>query len=410
MSDVTIHSDDRLDRLQRVALMVGAVSLAVGLIGCCFSRAQFFNAYLFAWFFVLGLPLGGLAIVMLHHLTGGNWGRAIRIPCEAAAMTLPAMLVLFLPVALGMKWLFPWADEEFVAHDAVLRHQSIYFNPTWFLVRAALYFAVWCVLGAVLTSQSREYQRDGDERLLRSMRTISAGGLLALVVLVTLATFDWVMSREAHFTSTVIGFMIAVGQTLSAMVFAIAILPLLTSRDPELREFLTPPILNDLGNLILTLVILWAYVSFSQLLVVWMGNIDHETPWYRHRGIGPRATGWTLVAVIVLVFHFFVPFFILLSREAKQQFAILTMLALGLLVMRALDVYWLVAPSGADVPIGRRHVSLLDLPMLAGVGGIWFYVFVVMLRRRGPRLLAREETSPEETTKREGGAAGANAA
>lgn len=325
-------------------------------------------------------------------------------------MTLPAMLVLFLPVALGMKWLFPWADEDLLARDVVLRHQSIYFNPTWFLLRAALYFAAWCVLAAVLTSQSREYQRHGDERLLRSMRNISAGGLLLLVALITLATFDWVMSREAHFTSSVIGFITSVGETLSAMVFAIAILPLLTPRDPELREFVTPAILNDLGNLILTLVILWAYVSFSQLLVVWMGNIDHETPWYLHRGIGPHATAWTFVAVLVLLFHFFVPFFILLSRDAKQQFLILTTLALGLLIMRALDVYWLIAPSGADVPVGRRHVSVLDLPMLLGVGGIWFYVFVLILRRRGPRLVAREETSADEVLAKEGGGAGANAA
>src|SRR5215831_18348172 len=138
MGDAMMPSSDRLERLHRAALTVGAVGLAIGLIGCCFSRAQFFNAYLFAWFFVLGLPLGALAIVMLHHLAGGEWGRAIRIPCEAAAMTLPAMLVLFLPVALGIKWLFPWADEDLLARDSVLRHQSIYFNPTWFLVRAAL--------------------------------------------------------------------------------------------------------------------------------------------------------------------------------------------------------------------------------------------------------------------------------
>ena len=393
------HLPDRLFRLRRSALIAGVAGLLLGVIGLIFTPAQFFNAYLFAWFFWAGIALGGLAITMLHHLTGGDWGLAIRRDCEAAALTLPLLAVLFVPILFGLPYLFPWANPELVKADKILTHQSVYFNPQWFVIRAAIYFALWIILAWLLCAESMQYERTVDHRIVRKMRKVSAGGLVLHMVLVSMAAFDWVMSREMHFYSSIIGFMIAVGQALSALVFVVALMRILDD-ESEMHEFLTEPRLNDLGNLMLTLVILWAYMSFAQLLIIWMGNISHETPWYIHRGLSANhPNAWKWIALILLVLHFFTPFLILLWREAKRKLHVLTALAVGLLVLRSIDVYWLIAPSGADNPPGRSHVSWLDLPLLIGVGGVWFFMFVAMLRRRP--LLARVELSPEEAAEAE---------
>jgi hypothetical protein len=390
MTDTRYHLPAHLDRLQRLALLVGAIGIVLGIIGAFVQPREFFNAWHFAFFFVIGIPLGGLALTMLHHLTGGNWGLAIRRECEAAALTLPLMALLFLPTIFGTGHLFPWADQALVKSDSIIRHQAQYFNTTWFTIRAAIYFIVWIALAVLLGRWTLEYERTDDWRIVKKIRKISAVGLIALVVTISLASFDWVMSREKHFYSTIMGLMIAVGMTASALVLVVALLRAL-DEESEMHTFLGGDVLNDLGNLMLTLVILWAYMSFSQLLIVWMGNISHETPWYLHRGIGNSPSGWKFVALLLLIFHFFVPFFILLSRDAKRDLRILTSLALLLLVMRMLDAYWLIAPSG---PENRRHVSWMDLPLLVGILGLWFAMFVAMLRRRP--LVARVEMDEEE--------------
>jgi hypothetical protein len=410
MSAARYELPARLDRLQRVALIVGVVGLILGGMGALISRPQFFNSYLVAWFFVLGISLGGLAITMLHHLTGGNWGLAIRRECEAAALTLPLMLVLFLPLVFGIQHLFPWGDPAFVKGDKILEFQTAhYFNPQWLIIRAAIYFIVWITLTALLCSETLAYERTNDYRIVRKMRKVSAGGLVLFMITVSMASFDWIMSREPHFYSTIIGFMTSVGMTLSALVLVVALLRILIDQ-PDLHDFITGDVLNDLGNLMLTLVILWAYMTFAQFLIIWMGNINHETPWYIHRGLGQHFNGWKPVGLLLLVFHFFTPFLILLSRDAKRKLEAISILAVLLLIMRALDVYWLIAPSGPETP--RSHVSWMDLPLLLGIFGIWFAVFVSILRRRP--LVASVELTDEEAAEAQrkahehGGPASAN--
>jgi hypothetical protein len=394
----TYHLPDRLYRLRHIALIAGIIGLLLGGMGVLVNPKQFFNSYLYAHFFWLGIALGGLAITMLHHLTGGDWGLAIRRECEAAALTLPLLALLFAPLFFGLHHLFPWADETIVATDKILQHQSVYFNPNGFILRAVICFVAWTVLAWMLCSESMQYERTVDYRIVRKMRRVSAAGLLIHFVTVSIASWDWVMSREMHFYSSILGIMIAVGQALSAMVFVIALLRTL-DEESEMHEFLTENRLNDLGNLILTLVILWAYMSFAQFLIIWMGNISHETPWYVHRGLAAsNPNGWKYVALILLVLHFFVPFLILLWREAKRKLYVLTSIALCLLVLRAVDVMWLIAPSFSDHP-KRTHLSWMDVPLIVGIGGIWFFMFVAMLRRRP--LLAREELDPEEAEEAE---------
>jgi hypothetical protein len=386
------HLPERLDRLQRHALVLGVIGLLIGGVGCFVNRAHFANAWLVAWFFWLGIALGGLAITMLHHLTGGDWGIAIRRECEAVAMTLPLLAVLFVPIAISTPSLFPWGNPGVVAGDRVLMHQSVYFNNVWLLIRAIIYFAVWCLLAWLLWSQSIRYQQTADFAIVHKMRKVSAFGLLVFTATVSLAAFDWIMSREAHFYSTIIGLMVAVGMTLSALVFVVSLLAVLDD-ESELLHFLTPPRLNDIGNLLLTLVILWAYLGFAQFLIIWMGNIKPETPWYIHRGLGAEPNGWRYVGLLLVVGQFFAPFLLLLFRNNKRHLPFLAALAMAMLVLRLIDVLWLVAPSGP--PRGAR-VTWMEIPLTLGIGGIWFYLFVGLLRRRP--LLVRPEDDPEHAT------------
>jgi hypothetical protein len=400
MLAVVTELPEEMNRLQRIALLVGIAGLIAGVIGFFVNRTQFYNAWLFAWFFWLGVALGSMAITMLHHLTGGDWGIAVRRTCEAAALTLPLLLVLFIPVLTGMSALFPWANASMVRGDHVLEFQHQHWtNPTFFTIRALVYFAIWIGLTMLICSLSIKFDQTDDYSFVRRIRKASAIGLIVYMFTMSLASIDWVISREPHFYSTVIGFMITVGQTLSGMVLAVALLPIETKIE-VMDNFLTPPRRNDLGNLILTLVILWAYVSFAQLLVVWMGNIKPETPWYVDRGLGQIPNGWRWVGLAVALLHFFMPFFILLSRDAKRHLRILAGLALALLILRALDVYWLVAPSPGGRPAHMSaghisHVSWMDLPLLLGIGGVWFVLFVGILRRR-PLLPHPEDLLDEE--------------
>jgi hypothetical protein len=197
------------------------------------------------------------------------------------------------------------------------------------------------------------------------------------------------MSREAHFYSTIIGFMVAVGMALSGLCFVTMLLSVLDD-ESDVLHFLTPNRLNDIGNLMLTLVILWAYMSFAQFLIIWMGNIKTETPWYVHRGLGERSNGWKYVGALLLVGHFFLPFMLLLMRRVKRHLPFLAALAGFLLFMRMVDVNFLIAPSSPPGGSGR----LTSIPLVVGIGGIWYFVFVAMLRRRP--LLARPEEDPVE--------------
>jgi hypothetical protein len=383
------HLPARLDRLQWLALIIGVAGLLLGAVGYATGTVQFANSWLFAWFFWLGIALGGLALTMLHHLTGGDWGLAIRRECEAAALTLPLLAIGFIPIALSTVHLFPWGDMARVTGDRVLEHQHVWFNPKWFAIRGAIYFAIWCTLAWLLCSESMQFEKSDDFAVVKKMRKVSAFGIVAFMVTVTLAAIDWIMSREPHFYSSIIGFMVAIGMVLSALTFVTALLAVLDD-ESEMLHFLTPPRLNDIGNLILTLIILWAYMSFAQFLIIWMGNINTETPWYIHRGLGVDSSGWKYIAALLLAFHFFIPFMLLLSRTLKRHLPFLTALATFILILRVIDVNWLIAPSA---PKGAR-VNWVSIPLLLGIGGIWFFVFVGQLRRRP--LLAKPELDPEE--------------
>ena len=359
---------------QRQLLIAGGAGLAVSLVGLIVEPGQFFQSYLMSYMFVLGITLGSLALGMLHQLSGGAWGVVIRRPIGAAARTLPILTVLFLPIAFGMHHLYVWTDAALVAHDEVLQHKQIYLNVPFFLIRAAIYFAVWNALSYFLNAWSLEQDETGDPKIARKMQLLSAGGLVAYGLTITFASFDWLMSLEPHWFSTIYGVLIMGGQGLSALAFLIVVLVWLSRRAP-LDRIVVPAHFHDLGNLMLAFVMLWAYFSFSQYLIIWSGNLPEEIAWYLHR----LQTGWRFVGITLMLFHFAVPFALLLSRTVKREASLIVKVAAAMLVVRLIDLFWLIAPEFHTTGV---HVSWLDVVLPASMFTFWLGCFVWQLRGR----------------------------
>jgi hypothetical protein len=360
--------------LQRRLLIAGAVGAAVSLVGSFLDARQFFQSYLMAYMLCLGVTLGCLALGMVHQLSGGAWGVLIRRPIGAATRVLPIMTVLFLPILVGMRTLYPWTDANRVAADEVLQHKHLYLNVPFFLVRAAVYFGVWNLLTYLLNAWSLEQDHNPDPRLARRMQKLSAVGLLGYGLTITFASFDWLMSLEPHWFSTIYGVLIMGGQGLSAMAFVIVVLVWL-GRRPPLDRIVAPTHFHDLGNLMLAFVMLWAYFSFSQYLIIWAGNLPLEISWYQHR----LQTGWRVIGVTLILFHFAVPFVVLLSRTVKRAPELLIKVAAGVLVLRVVDLFWLIAPEFHETGL---VVHWLDVVLPLSLGAIWMGAFVWQLRGR----------------------------
>ena len=359
---------------QRQFLLAGAAGAVVSLIGYFVNPTQFFQSYLMAYMFVLGLSLGSLALGMVHQLSGGAWGVVIRRQMGAASRVLPVLTALFLPIVFGMSHLYEWTHADIVNADAVLAGKRPYLNTPFFLIRAAIYFAGWNGVSYLLNKWGLEQDQSGDPRYARRMQMLSGGGLLVYGLFITFASFDWLMSLEPHWFSTIYGVLIMGGQGLSALAFLITALVWLARR-PPLRDIVAPSHFHDLANLMLAFVMLWAYFSFSQYLIIWSGNLPEEIAWYLHR----LQTGWRLVAVALVVFHFSVPFLLLLSRAVKRAPGILVKVALGILVARLIDLFWLIAPEFHRQGIS---VSWMDIVLPLTLISIWVGCFLWQLRGR----------------------------
>lgn len=356
----------------------------------------FFFAYLAAYQFWLGVALGSLALLMLQYLTGGAWGLLIRRWLEAATRTLPLMALLFVPLLFGLEVLYPWTHSE---GDAAAISSSpdeghnptddkrAYLNVPFFLVRAGFYFAVWLALANFLNRWSRRPDEAADPHSGLRLRRLSAAGLAVYGLTVTFASIDWVMSLEPHWYSSIYGVLFGTGQVLSALAFAVVGLTLLARR-PPLDAVVTPGHLHDLGTLLFAFVFLWAYMGFSQYLIIWSGNLPEEAPWYLRRSAGM----WQVIAVLLLVFHFTLPFLLLLSKEVKRNPRVMAVLAAGLLVMRIIDLFWLIAPA-AEPDLGPLF-PLAGFAAVLLLGVAWLKLFFWQLHRQ-PLLPPHEPASAE---------------
>jgi hypothetical protein len=354
--------------------MAGGIGAVVCLLGLVLNPAQFFRSYLTTYLLLLAVALGSLALAMVHQVSGGAWGVVIRRVLGAATRTLPLLTILFIPIVAGMRYLYPWTDAAAVAQDAVLQWKQPYLNVPFFLVRAGIYFGAWNAIVFLLNKWSLEQDETGDPLMAKRMQKLAAAGLLAYGLTITFASFDWVMSIEPHWFSTIFGVLLMGGQALAAMAFAIIALAWL-SRRPPLSDLVTPNHFHDLGNLMLAFTMLWAYFGFSQYLIIWSGNLPEEAEWYLHRS----AHGWQFVALALVAFHFAVPFLLLLLRVTKRRGETLAKVAALILAMRYVDLFWLIQP--AFHPEGL-HVHWLDVLLPMSMSALWLGVFVYHLRGR----------------------------
>jgi hypothetical protein len=359
-----------LGRGRRIALAVGAAGATACGAGALVDPQQFFRSYLWAYAYWTGIPLGCLGLLMLQHLTGGAWGLSLRRLLESGSRTLPLLALLFLPILAGLPSLYPWARPEAVAADEVLRHKAAYLNVPFFVLRAAIYFGLWIALAELLGRWSGRQDEDRSPGLSRRLQATSGVGLGLYVLTVTFASVDWLMSLEPHWYSTIYGGLIVTGQVLSAASFATVVLILLAPH-PPLSAIASPGRFHDLGKLLLTFVMVWAYFAFSQFLIIWAGNLPEEIPHYLRRLSG----GWQWLGLALVALQFALPFLLLLSRGRKRDPRRLRRIAVLVLGMGLANTYLLAAPAFSETVA----FHWLDAAAVAGIGGLWVGFFLWQL-------------------------------
>lgn len=364
---------DRLKRMRALALLVGVVALAVSVIGWTRDPRQLFFSYLFAIVFWVGLSLGCFGVTMIHQLTGGRWGYPTRRILEAGFMTLPLMLILFVPLFFGLQHLYPWAQAQIFSAEKTLQDRQVYDTRWLFIIRQVFFFLVWIFLAGRLRGASLAQDRTDDANPTRRARTISGPGVVIYGLLGTFASVDWIMSLEIHWYSSVFGVIVLIGQILTAFAFATVVVVMFRNQAP-FATTITTVHYHHLGNLLLTFVLFWTYVSFGQLLIIYSGDLPRELEWYVHRIAG----SWKAVVAAIAAFHFFVPFFLLLFRGVKKRVAALGTMAAILFLMHIVDTYWLVMPT-----LHPQGISIhwLDFSEFIGVGALWTAVFLWQLLR-----------------------------
>lgn len=375
-------------RAQIPALVVGIIGTVIAVAGYFLTNPQEFSrAWLPAFIFWFYIAAGALGILCLQYVTGGEWGVLIRRPLGAAARTIPLFILFGIPIVLGLKYIYPWADEAKVAANSLLAMKTKYWlnAPAW-LGRTALYFLLWTLWAWRLRKLSLRFYEDRSPYVELSRRKWAAAGLLVFVFTLTFVSIDWVMSLEPLWYSSMFGIAFLVGAGLSAYAFVTLFLGLI-SDTRAMEDILKPNHFRDLGNLMLAFTMLWAYTNFSQFLLIWYGNIKEETPYYLKRMHG----GWGVVALLLVLFHFFLPFTMLLMRGIKDRPKTIMIVTVIILLMRFVDTYWLIGPAFHG---SHFHFSWITLAAFLGIGGLWLFAFISQLK--GQTIIPIHETWVDE--------------
>jgi hypothetical protein len=375
-----------ISRAQFPSLILGIIGLIACVIGWVMNPQEFYRAYLPSFIFWFEIGAGALAILMLQYVTGGEWGLMIRRPLGAAARTMPLLAVFFVPVVIGLPHIYIWANKEIVEHDHLLQMKSPWLNVSWFTIRAAIYFALWILWAWRLRALSLKFYEDRAPETELKRRKWSAAGLVMIVLTLTFASIDWIMSLEPKWYSSMFGISFTIGCGLAAFAYVTFLLTQLV-RTKAMAEILKPSHLRDLGNLMLAFVMLWAYTAFSQFLLIWYANVKEETPYYLKRQHGT----WGAIAALLIIFHFFLPFFMLLMRQIKDRPKTIAIVTAILIAMRYIEIYWLVAPAHHGI---HFYFSWMSIAALVGIGGIWFWFLVQQLK--GQTIIPIHETWVDE--------------
>ncbi len=362
-----------MGRIGRRLLLAGLILLAVAVIGALFDPAQFFFSYLVGWILWFSVALGSLAVLMIYHLAGGMWGYVSRRPLEAATRTLPLVAILILPLLPGMRILYPWAQKGAEVVE-VIAHKSAYLNIPFFLARIVFYFVIWIYLAWLFNRESARQDLALDLRTAERMRNWSGPGLIVYAVTVAFAGWDWIMSLQPQWYSTIFSMLMIAGQLLTAIVFAVLVVALL-SKKTAIGKLAEPAVFKDLGNLMLMSIMLWGYMAFSQFLIIWTGNLKNEIQYYLPR----MKTSWVWLGLALIVLYFALPFFLLLFRWTKKNRQILAGVAALMLIMRLMDLIWTIEPS-----LHPEHLVIhwMDILIPLGLGGVWCAAFAGQLATR----------------------------
>jgi hypothetical protein len=375
-----------IGRAQMPALVVGIIGILGAAVGAFVDTPEFFRAWLAPFVYWFLIAAGALAVLCLQYVTGGEWGVLIRRPLGAAARTLPIFLLLGLPLIFGLPHIYEWANHDKVAHDLLLQKKQLWLNPMGWGIRALVYFALMALWGWRLRQLSLDFAKTRSPYTELTRRKWAASGILVMVMVLTFTSIDWVMSLEPKWYSSMFGIAFTVGAGLSAFAFVTFFLTTI-SRTQAMTDILKPNHFRDLGNLMLAFTMLWAYTNFSQFLLIWYGNIKEETPYYLKRMHG----GWGWMALVLIVFHFFLPFFMLLMRNIKDRPGTIAVVTVIILAMRFVDIYWLVGPAHYGE---HFHMSWITPLAFLGIGGLWLAAFIWQLK--GQTIIPIHETWVEE--------------
>ncbi|MBA2335695.1 MAG: hypothetical protein H0V90_12275 [Blastocatellia bacterium] len=372
-----------ISRLRTLALGIGGIALIVWAVGLYFNPEQALRSWLLGFIFWGGIAIGSIGVLMLQYLTGGAWGVVIRRTVEAGSRTLPVVVLLFLPLAIGLTSLYEWTHLP--PTDYTVQHRGWFMTQESWILRSAIYFVIFGVIVYLLNKWSAQQDRTDNyedaEKFLGRATAFSGPAMVFYALIVTFAVVDWVMMLDPHWFSTIWGLLFVAGWALSCFCFSVTILAFLSDKAP-MNRVLGKRHFHDLGKLMLALTMVWAYFNFSQFLIIWSGNIPEETGWYLTRMAG----AWGYIGVILVLFHFAFPFLILLQQDFKRKAKRLATLAVFILILRLVDMFYLIAPNPRIDTHGFEQgafiLSWMDFVAPVAVGGIWLWYFFGQLMSR----------------------------
>lgn len=378
---VSLSESSIWHKLPVIGGIVGIVGLGAGFALGQGHKLELLYSYLFAYLYFLTIALGGLFFVILHHLCRAGWSVVVRRLAEHIAWTMPLFAVLFLPIAISYGDIFYWANAP--ADDAILAHKAAYFEPAFFFARAVFYLVTWILLARFYNRLSKAQDETGGIEATRKMQTWSAISMVLFGVTINFASFDWIMSLDPHWFSTIFGVYFFSGSFVAALATMILIV-LQLQRSGQLQNVVTFEHFHDLGKLLFAFTVFWAYIGFSQFMLIWYGNLPEETAWFDHRW-GPE--GWQMVSIVLAAGHFALPFLFLLFSDHKRRRWSLTFASVWMLAFHAIDIYWLVMPNLALMDhdtFHDFHPSLINVACFLGVGGLFMAVLAWRMKEPAP--------------------------
>jgi hypothetical protein len=360
-----------------IACVIGTIISGVGLVLAGMDLNALLQSHLFAFMFWNGLSLACLGALMLHHLVGGPWGFINQRMFEAGAKLLIFTALLFIPILLLKGNLYPWLDDAYMAKHPIVQAKTAYLNPTGYTVRALVFFGIWIVMALLLAKWSKAQDADGNPKYTLWMRWLSGPGLVIYVLTITFATTDWTMSLEPEWFSTIYGLQLMVGGGLAMWALMTIMLAKLEKTEPH-SDIMCHDYYGHMGNWLLAFTVLWAYMSFSQFLITYSGNLPEEIPWYLNRQSGSLA----VVAVVLMIFHFALPMFLLFWKRVTRNLNRLVLIASLVFLMRFVDLHWIIKPAFHRGSLGTPGTLFMDVGAQLAMGGLWIFLFVLLLKKQ----------------------------